>query len=86
MIIVLFLIITSAVVLFLFDMNWFYCLGIMMFLIGQILVLNYESKIIIDRGIVEQRPDLLHKTLTRTFSTIIYFILLTFRLYNENLF
>jgi hypothetical protein len=43
-------------------------MGIMIFLIFQILVLNYESKIIMDRKIVEERPGMLHQTLMRTFS------------------
>lgn len=68
MIIVLFLIITSAIILFVLDMAWYYCLGIMVFLIFQLLVLNYEIKIIIDRGLIEQRPNLLDQTLLRTFS------------------
>ena len=72
MIIVLFLIISSSIVLFVFSMEWYYCLAIMMFLIFQILVLNYESKIIIDRGLIEKNPSLLHQALLRTFSKLLF--------------
>lgn len=74
MIIILFMIITVAVVLFLFSLEWYYCLAIMIFLIFQILVLNYESKIIIERKNTEQRPDKLYDTLGRTFSKCFYFV------------
>lgn len=70
MIVVLFLIITSSMVLFLVSLKWYYSMSITIFLIFQILVLNYESKIIMDRRIVEERPGMLHQTLMRTFSRV----------------
>ena len=76
MIIVLFIIISSSVILFLLSMAWYYCLVIMMFLILQILVLNYESKIIIDRGHIEQKYSLIHQTIKRTFSKSMFILLI----------
>lgn len=77
MIIVLFLIISCAIILFVLSLEWYYCLVIMIFQIFEILVLNYETKIIIDRGLINQKPNMLTETLKRTFSRISFFIILS---------
>lgn len=87
MIIVLFLIITCGILLFVLALEWYYCIAIILFMMFEIMVLNYESKIVIDRGLINQKPDLLSETLKRTFSNyIIKSIKINFRLFNETLF
>lgn len=62
------LIILDAILMYGLGIRWYFSFPMMVYLMGSIMVLNYESKIIIDRHIKEIRPSQLNKTLGRTFS------------------
>ena len=68
MILVLTLIILNSIILYLINIKWYYSIVIMLFLMGQIMSLNYETKTIIDRGLLEHNPSNFNKILPRTLS------------------
>ena len=68
MILVLTMIILNSIFLYLFNIKWYFSICIMLILMGQIMSLNYETKSIIDRGLLEHNPSRLGKILPRTLS------------------
>lgn len=73
MILVMTLMILNSIVLYLLDVPWYFSTGVMIFLVGQNMLLNYETKSIIDRGLLEHNPAHLSKILPRTLSSLTRF-------------
>ena len=68
------IIILDAILIYTLGIRWYYSFPMMVYLMGSIMVLNYECKIIIDRQITEVRPSQLDKTLGRSFSNFLIYI------------
>lgn len=72
MIVVMVFIILGAMAVYLIDLPWYFCALVTIFLMGQIMTLNYEIKTILDQGLVAHNPSKLSQILPRTLSIFYY--------------
>lgn len=72
MILIMLFVIVDGIVLYLLNIRWYFCVVLMLYLMGQSMILSYESKIIYDQRTRDQKRTNLSKTLKRTFSRIMY--------------
>ena len=68
MLLIFTLIILNSILLYLINLEWYFSIGVMLFLMAQIMSLNYDVKIIIDKGLLEHDPNQLGRLLPRTLS------------------
>lgn len=72
MILIMLFVIVDGIVLYLLNIRWYFCAVLMLYLMGQSMILSYESKIIYEQRTRDQKRTNLSKTLERTFSRILY--------------
>lgn len=68
MIVIMVCIILGTIAVYLMDLPWYFCALVNLYLMGQIMTLNYEIKTILDQGLVAHNPSKLSQILPRTLS------------------